>query len=91
MSEQRFKVGEKVILQSVDFPELNGGPYVIVDYEEGDKMDSTTGEVLSSHFYKLDVHYTWWFQSAIRKYYPPADVNFNELMLELNIEKTKEK
>lgn len=89
----RFNIGEQVILQSVRHPELNGGPYTISEQNYMiNGRDVNTGEIGPPGYrYQLKEIKTpggpyqigqivWWQESALRKYYPPADKSFSELM-----------
>lgn len=76
-----FRVGEEVVLQSINYPELNGNAIVQkVDsgYEEGSKKPC--------YGYVLNIGnplYPGWAESALRKKHKPSDHSFDSLIAEL--------
>jgi hypothetical protein len=99
-----FEVGEEVILQSRDAPQLNGEATVLNVYQEGEcyVCPCCGGKVRASSLsYYLDVglkcrvingaEYNACFkEEALRKKPKPSDFSFNELMSELKDKQTIE-
>jgi len=73
-----FKVGEEVILQSVEYPHLSGDAVVLDVYR-----DCLSGSGIYEPGYRLSIDHpkaSWgWTQSALRKKYKPGE-DFNTLM-----------
>lgn len=90
MSKQpRFKIGEQVILCSNHLTKYNGGPYTVEEIVSN--LNYCKGS--SGFAYVLDgAKYTeeeWphpskaWAEPSLRKYYPPSELSFQELMTTL--------
>lgn len=104
MATPLFKVGEQVILKSVNHPEFNGDYTIITIVTQGDNYkcrysDKTlnyTG-IVSYYGYALDRICTTsdrgiesiWAEKALRKKYPPSEFTFDQLMNSLNLEMVK--
>jgi hypothetical protein len=96
MSNPYFKIGEEVILQSKNLPNLNGEYVVEEVFLDGDVVYSspkhriTSGGIAYTLFKDIrmevlsDGEYRrGWAQSALRKKHPPSDDNFEEMMSKL--------
>lgn len=98
-----FKVGEEVILKSVNRPECNGEYIVEAIISSQGIYTSRNDNVLlrngSDHYgYLLDKAIfakhigkgeVCWQESALRKKYPPSEFTFEQLMNSLNLETVK--
>lgn len=93
MKEALFKIGETIILQSINYPELNGEYTVegIITAEEANiiyyKMFDE--DYIGPYCYDIgiylpeeDIDCRHWEESALRKKYPPSKLSFQELMQE---------
>jgi hypothetical protein len=98
-----YKVGEEVILKSVNRPECNG-EYIVeaIIPPKGIYTSRNDGVLLRNasdhHGYLLNEAIfakhlgkgeVVWHESALRKKYPPTGYTFDELMNSLNLEMTK--
>jgi hypothetical protein len=81
-----FSVGEVVILQSVDHPELNGECTVLEAVAPG-KFSSDGGKNGGALFtYRTEVYVgksAWWVESSLRKKHQPGEHSFTDLMASL--------
>jgi len=85
--KQHFRVGEIVILKSLDYPQHNGGPYVIKKIEPAGLSATGTG---SQHglkvrteeiFYHIDgIDLVRYQSKALKKYHPPSTQTFHEII-----------
>jgi hypothetical protein len=96
MTRALFEVGERVKLVSKSFPERNGEYTVRQVIDKGDSfICRLTGRTIikgnTGYSYSLEetcelgsyAHEAIWFESALRKIYPPSKYSFNELLSEL--------
>ena len=96
MTRALFEVGERVKLVSKDFPERNGEYTVRQVIGKGESfICRLTGKTIT----KYDTGYSYsleetcelgsyayeavWFESTLRKIYPPSKYSFDELLSEL--------
>ena len=103
MATPLYKVGEEVILKSVNRPECNGEYIVEAIIPSGGIYTSRNDNVILRNgsdrcSYLLDKAIfakhigkgeICWDESALRKKYPPSEFTFEELMNSLNLEMVK--
>ena len=89
MKQALYKVGEEVILKSLDHPEFNGDYIVQAVHQSGDTIPNVRGclAVLcpSGFSYYLGFNhyadeYTHWGQLSLRKKHKPSDQSFDQIM-----------
>lgn len=97
MPNPYFSVGEEVILQSKDSPELNGEYVVEAVFGEGDTCSRTAGRRWINkngygYFLEGECHMApdsecprvVWRESALRKKHKPSTDSFTEMMSNIN-------
>ena len=103
MAGPLFKVGEEVILKSVNRPECNGEYIVTAIIQPNGIYTSRNDKVLirndsGVYGYLLDEPIfakhigkgeVCWAEQALRKKYPPSEFTFDQLMNSLNLEMVK--
>ena len=88
-----FSVGEEVILQSKDEPQLNGEYVVEAVFDEGETASTSPGKTwvnVNGYGYFLEGEYhthpdsdcprVLWTESALRKKHKPSTDSFTEMM-----------
>lgn len=83
MKRNLFEVGEIVILESENYPELNGEYPVVGVYFEGLALLASGGFEKDTFVYELhgvssDIEA--WVESALRKKYKPSSEDFRSMM-----------
>lgn len=104
MATPLYKIGEEVILKSVNRPQFNGDYTIVAIVKQGDKYKCRySGKtlnylgIISYYGYVLDRICATsdrgiesiWAEQALRKKYPSSDYTFDELMNSLNLEMIK--
>jgi len=80
-----FSIGEVVIMQSKDHPEINGTETTVLDAGYQTLVNARSGE-LRGWYYQLDLpamkegKRDWWHQSALRKKHKGGSLSLQDII-----------